>query len=66
MFRSASPSAAAPKVGGSLFVSMGRPILFRPILATSSTAWVRLGSACPCEAESGPGIVGRGHIRSKH
>jgi hypothetical protein len=67
MLRSASPSAAAPKEGGSLLVSMGRPILFRPILATSSTACVRLGSACPWEAECGPfgggGGDGRAEVR---
>ena len=54
MLRSASPSAAAPKEGGGLGVSMGRPILLRPIAATSSTACVRFGSACPCEGESCP------------
>eukprot|EP00967_Tisochrysis_lutea_P049003 scaffold59977_cov27-Tisochrysis_lutea.AAC.1 len=45
MLRSASPSAAAPNAGGSVLVSMGRPSLLRPMRATSSTAWVRLGSA---------------------
>ena len=54
MLRSASPSAAAPKTGGSLVVSISRPSLLSPILATSSTACVRLGSAWPCDAEAGP------------
>ena len=56
MLRSASPSAAAPKAGAGLPSGVGttRPSLFRPIAATSSTAWVRLGSAWPCEGESCP------------
>ena len=49
MLRSASPSAAAPKAGGSAAVSISRPSLLRPIAATSSTACVKLGSAWPCE-----------------
>mmetsp|Transcript_40655 Transcript_40655/g.131641 ORF Transcript_40655/g.131641 Transcript_40655/m.131641 type:complete len:214 (+) Transcript_40655:951-1592(+) len=54
MLRSASPSAAAPKTGGSHVVSTSRPSLLSPILATSSTACVRFGSAWPCDAEAGP------------
>ena len=54
MLRSASPSAAAPKAGGSAAVSISRPSLLRPIAATSSTACVKLGSAWPCEGDSWP------------
>merc|ERR1712194_543080 len=45
MLRSASPSAAAPNVGGGAGVSIFLPSLFKPIVATSSTAYVRFGSA---------------------
>merc|ERR1712137_646504 len=38
MFLSASPSAAAPKLGGGFSVSILRPSLFKPIVLTSSTA----------------------------
>mmetsp|Transcript_21947 Transcript_21947/g.51324 ORF Transcript_21947/g.51324 Transcript_21947/m.51324 type:complete len:347 (-) Transcript_21947:198-1238(-) len=54
MLRSASPSAAAPKVGGGDDVSILLPPLSKPIVLTSSTAYVKLGSACPCQADSGP------------
>merc|ERR1719181_2639831 len=60
MLRSASPSAAAPKLGGSSLVSILLPSLLSPILATSSTACVRLGSAWPCEGDSCPPKSGLG------
>mmetsp|Transcript_2529 Transcript_2529/g.4754 ORF Transcript_2529/g.4754 Transcript_2529/m.4754 type:complete len:296 (+) Transcript_2529:147-1034(+) len=60
MLRSASPSAAAPKVGGGLSVSILLPPLSRPIVLTNSTAYVRLGSACPCQADSVPPKSGLG------
>mmetsp|Transcript_55333 Transcript_55333/g.165903 ORF Transcript_55333/g.165903 Transcript_55333/m.165903 type:complete len:227 (-) Transcript_55333:195-875(-) len=48
MFLSPSPSAAAPKEGIALSpVSIFWPFLSRPMMATSSFAYVRLGSACP-------------------
>merc|ERR1719181_334774 len=60
MLRSASPSAAAPKMGGSDEVSTTRPSLLSPTLATSSTACVRLGSAWPCDGDSCPPKSGFG------
>mmetsp|Transcript_44837 Transcript_44837/g.124674 ORF Transcript_44837/g.124674 Transcript_44837/m.124674 type:complete len:239 (+) Transcript_44837:603-1319(+) len=54
MLRSASPSAAAPNVGGGFSVSILLPPLSRPMVLTSSTAYVRLGSAWPCQGESCP------------
>ena len=54
MLRSASPSAAAPNAGGSADVLIGRPCLLSPIVATSSTACVRFGSAWPCDGEAWP------------
>ena len=55
MLRSASPSAAAPNVGGSVACPvMGEPSLATPMRSHSSRALARLGSACPCEGEDGP------------
>merc|ERR1712045_227046 len=54
MLRSASPSAAAPNAGGGFGVSILLPPLSRPMVATNSTAYVRLGSACPCQGELWP------------
>mmetsp|Transcript_15336 Transcript_15336/g.30541 ORF Transcript_15336/g.30541 Transcript_15336/m.30541 type:complete len:222 (+) Transcript_15336:679-1344(+) len=48
MFLSPSPSAAAPNDGTDLpAMSIGLPFLSRPMVATSSLAYVRLGSAWP-------------------
>mmetsp|Transcript_766 Transcript_766/g.1819 ORF Transcript_766/g.1819 Transcript_766/m.1819 type:complete len:218 (-) Transcript_766:907-1560(-) len=55
MFLSASPSAAAPRTGGSSACPvMGEPSLATPIRSHSSRALARLGSACPCEGQSWP------------
>mmetsp|Transcript_18975 Transcript_18975/g.48921 ORF Transcript_18975/g.48921 Transcript_18975/m.48921 type:complete len:224 (+) Transcript_18975:794-1465(+) len=66
MLRSASPSAAAPNLGGGVGVEILLPVLSSPIFATSSTACVRLGSAWPCEGESCPPKSGLGTEFIRH
>mmetsp|Transcript_1104 Transcript_1104/g.3493 ORF Transcript_1104/g.3493 Transcript_1104/m.3493 type:complete len:213 (+) Transcript_1104:783-1421(+) len=65
MFRSASPSAAAPKTGGGAGVLMGEPALSSPIFAISSTACDKFGSAWPWCADVGPPKSGNGVALSK-
>mmetsp|Transcript_4501 Transcript_4501/g.14436 ORF Transcript_4501/g.14436 Transcript_4501/m.14436 type:complete len:204 (-) Transcript_4501:1010-1621(-) len=60
MFLSASPSAPAPKEGIGFPGSIFSPFALRPMVLTSSTAYVRFGSACPCHADSGPPKSGLG------
>mmetsp|Transcript_37102 Transcript_37102/g.90078 ORF Transcript_37102/g.90078 Transcript_37102/m.90078 type:complete len:207 (+) Transcript_37102:573-1193(+) len=60
MFLSPSPSAAAPKKGAPSAPSSASPVGPTLIFPHSSAAFLRLGSACPCEGDAAPPKSGRG------